>query len=298
VLSAVERKIEQYIISLEHPEILALYRKLPAGKRLRAKLILYIAGNNISSIMLASIVEMIHAASLLHDDVIDDALTRRNKPSLNAIYGNKLAIMLGDVLYSKGFNELSIMDAKIAQIISDAVIKLSIGELDDVALSKTFNINKAQYIKMIYGKTASLIEASAHAAALLAGKSQEKYRIYGKNLGLAFQMIDDLLDVISDSATLGKPALHDFEEGKTTLPYIYLYEALNEQEKIKLRSMHGKILSKNESAWVLENMKIHNIPKKCYNEAKALIDEAVQLMETEGEAKLLLIAKEMIDRNF
>jgi len=298
VLNAVERKIEQYIISLEHPEILSLYRKLPAGKRLRAKLILYIAGNNILSVMLASIVEMIHAASLLHDDVIDDAMTRRNKPSINAIYGNKLAIMLGDVLYSKGFNELSIMDAKIAQIISDAVIKLSIGELDDVGLSKTFNTNKDQYIKMIYGKTASLIEASAHAAALLSGKPQDKYRIYGKNLGLAFQMIDDLLDVVSDSATLGKPALHDFEEGKTTLPYIYLYEALNEQEKIRLRSMHGKILSKNESAWVLENMKIHNIPQKCYNEAKALIDEAVKLMETEGEAKLLLIAKEMIDRNF
>lgn len=298
MLNAVERKIEQYIISLEHPEILSLYRKLPAGKRLRAKLILYIAGNSILSVMLASIVEMIHAASLLHDDVIDDAMTRRNKPSINAIYGNKLAIMLGDVLYSKGFNELSIMDAKIAQIISDAVIKLSIGELDDVGLSKTFNTNKEQYIKMIYGKTASLIEASAHAAALLSGKPQDKYRIYGKNLGLAFQMIDDLLDVVSDSATLGKPALHDFEEGKTTLPYIYLYEALNEQEKIRLRSMHGKILSKNESAWVLENMKIYNIPQKCYNEAKALIDEAVKLMETEGEAKLLLIAKEMIDRNF
>jgi octaprenyl-diphosphate synthase len=297
VLSAVERKIEQYIISLEHPEILSLYRKLPAGKRLRAKLILYIAGNNISSVMLASIVEMIHAASLLHDDVIDDAMTRRNKPSINAIYGNKLAIMLGDVLYSKGFNELSIMDAKIAQIISDAVIKLSIGELD-VGMSKTFNTNKEQYIKMIYGKTASLIEASAHAAALLAGKPQDKYRIYGKNLGLAFQMIDDLLDVVSDSATLGKPALHDFEEGKTTLPYIYLYEALNEQEKIRLQSMHGKMLSKNESIWVFENMKIHNIHQKCYNEARALIDEAVKLMETEGEAKLLLIAKEMIDRNF
>lgn len=298
MLSAVERKIEQYIISLDHSEILALYRKLPAGKRLRAKLILHIAGNNISSVMLASIVEMIHAASLLHDDVIDDALTRRNKPSLNAIYGNKLAIMLGDVLYSKGFNELSIMDAKIAQIISDAVIKLSIGELDDVGMSKVFNTNKEQYIKMIYGKTASLIEASASAAALLAGKPQDKYRIYGKNLGLAFQMIDDLLDVISDSATLGKPALHDFEEGKTTLPYIYLYEALNEQEKIRLQSMHGKILSSSDSMWVLEHMKKHNIQQMCYNEARLLIDEAVELMQELGETKLLGIAKEMIDRTF
>ncbi len=298
VLNAVERKIEQYIISLEHPEILALYRKLPAGKRLRAKLILYIAGNNISSIMLASIVEMIHAASLLHDDVIDDALTRRNKPSLNAIYGNKIAIMLGDVLYSKGFNELSRLDAKIAQIVSDAVIKLSIGELDDVGMSKTFNTDKEKYIKMIYGKTASLIEASACSAALLAGKSQEKYRIYGKNLGLAFQMIDDLLDVTSDSQTLGKPALHDFEEGKTTLPYIYLYDALSDQDKNRLQSLHGKILSKIDGDWVQEQMKIHNIPQKCYAEATLLIEEAIALMQTEGETKLLSIAKEMIDRKF
>jgi octaprenyl-diphosphate synthase len=298
VLSAVERKIEQYIISLEHPEILELCRKLPAGKRLRAKLILYIAGNNLQSVKLAAIVEMIHAASLLHDDVIDDAMTRRNKPSLNAIYGNKVAIMLGDVLYSKGFNELSIMDAKIAQIISDAVIKLSIGELDDVSMSKTFNTDKEKYIKMIYGKTASLIEASANAAALLAGKPQDKYRIYGKNLGLAFQMIDDLLDVVSDSATLGKPALHDFEEGKTTLPYIYLYEAMSEHEKNRLRSLHGKVLSQNDSSWVLEQIKIYQIPQKCYNQAASLIDEAMKLMQTEGEAKLLAIAKEMIDRDF
>ncbi|MDD5405740.1 MAG: polyprenyl synthetase family protein [Sulfurovaceae bacterium] len=298
MLSAVERKIEQYVISLEHPEILAFYHKLPAGKRLRAKLILYIAGDNLQSVKLAAIVEMIHAASLLHDDVIDDAMTRRNKPSLNAIYGNKVAIMLGDVLYSKGFNELSIMDAKIAQIISDAVIKLSIGELDDVMMSKTFNTNKEQYIKMIYGKTASLIEASANAAALLAGKPQDKYRIYGKNLGLAFQMIDDLLDVVSDSATLGKPALHDFEEGKTTLPYMYLYEALDEQEKIRLKSLHGKVLSSNDSAWVQEQIKIYNIPQKCYKEAASLIDEAIKLMQSEGEAKLSAIAKEMIDRDF
>jgi len=103
VLNAVERKIEQFIIALNDKDVSALYAKLPQGKRLRAKLILKIAGNSLAVIKTAAIVEMIHAASLLHDDVIDDAYTRRSKPSLNVLYGNKTAIMLGDILYSKAF---------------------------------------------------------------------------------------------------------------------------------------------------------------------------------------------------
>jgi octaprenyl-diphosphate synthase len=298
VLNKVERKIEQYVDSLEHAEISRLYKMLPAGKRLRAKLITYIAGSDLEAIKLAAIVEMIHAASLLHDDVIDDALTRRGKDSINAIYGNKTAIMFGDILYSKGFNELTKLDSKIADVISDAVIKLSIGELDDVNISKSFCIDKDQYLKMIYGKTASLMEASAKAAALLAGKSYKKYAIYGKNLGIAFQMIDDLLDITASSDTLGKPALHDFKEGKTTLPYIYLYELLAHEDKIKLQNIHKKTLTVNESNWVLKQMNTHNIPAQCYNEAKVLVAEAMELMREEGEEKLYMIANEMIDREY
>jgi len=298
VLSAVDRKIEQYILSLEHAEILRLYRLLPSGKRLRAKLITYIAGDTIEAIKLAAIVELIHAASLLHDDVIDDSLVRRGKESINAIFGNKTAIMLGDTLYSKSFNELSKMDSRIAEIISNAVIKLSIGELDDVDISKSFSIDREKYLDMIYGKTASLMEASASVAALLAGKSYQKYAIYGKNLGLAFQMIDDLLDITAGSDTLGKPALHDFKEGKTTLPYIYLYECMDEIDKSRLKNMHKKTLSPAESDWVISQMHKHNIPAICYNEAKDLIEEAMKLMKEEGEEKLYMIANEMINREY
>jgi len=115
VLSAVERKIEQFVADLNDKEITALYAKLPHGKRLRAKLILKIGGESLSVVKTAAVVEMIHAASLLHDDVIDDAYTRRAKPSLNALYGNKTAIMMGDILYSKGFLELSCIDAQVAK---------------------------------------------------------------------------------------------------------------------------------------------------------------------------------------
>ena len=298
MLDAVERKIEQFIADLNDQEVSGLYAQLPHGKRLRAKLILKIAGNSLSVVKTAAVVEMIHAASLLHDDVIDDAFTRRSKPSLNALYGNKTAIMLGDILYSKGFFELNNISPEVSKVISNAVIQLSLGELKDVSLSKTFNLNKEVYLEMTYQKTASLMEASAGAAALLAGKSREDYMTYGRNLGIAFQMIDDLLDITSDSQTLGKPALHDFEEGKTTLPYIYLHELLESEDKEKLRSLHGKKLSIQEQQWIKMKMQEHQVIQKSYEEAKVLIVEAIELMNKRGEDALSSIAMQMIERDF
>jgi len=298
VLEVVERQIEHYIDALNDAEVKALYAKLPRGKRLRAKLILAIAGSGLQAVKTAAIVELIHAASLLHDDVIDDADTRRNRPSLNALYGNKTAIMLGDILYSKGFSELNNISREVAKMISQAVTQLSIGELKDVSLSKAFQADKAAYEAMIYQKTASLIEAAAASAASLANKPVEPFKRYGRNLGLAFQMIDDMLDIASDSETLGKPAMHDFEEGKTTLPYIYLYEALDEEGRRKLVSLHAKRLNEEERNWIKAQMATHEVLEKCYAQARELVDEAVEVMEEQGEEALRDIALEMIDREF
>ncbi|MBA1419550.1 MAG: polyprenyl synthetase family protein [Epsilonproteobacteria bacterium] len=298
MLSAVERKIEQFIADLNDKEVASLYASLPQGKRLRAKLILKIAGHSLAVVKTAAIVEMIHAASLLHDDVIDDAYTRRSRPSLNALYGNKTAIMLGDILYSKGFLELNNISPDVAKIVSNAVVQLSLGELKDVSLSKTFNTDKAIYLEMIYQKTASLMEACAGAAALLAGKDKNAYMTYGRNLGIAFQMIDDLLDITMDAETLGKPALHDFVEGKTTLPYIYLYEALNGDDKKRLKSLHAKVLSEDEKTWIKSMMHNTGVIQKSYNEAKVLIEEAIALMDARGESVLSSIAMAMIERDF
>ena len=298
MLSAVERKIEQFIAELNDKEVTALYAKLPHGKRLRAKLILKIAGSKLAAIKTAAVVEMIHAASLLHDDVIDDAYTRRAKPSLNALYGNKTAIMLGDILYSKGFLELNNINPEVAKIISNAVVQLSLGELKDVSLSCKFNTDKEIYLEMIYQKTASLMEACAGAAAHLAGKETKAYMTYGRNLGIAFQMIDDILDITMDAKTLGKPSLHDFAEGKTTLPYIYLYEALEAEDKQKLRSLHKKRLSEDEQLWIKTKMQNAGVIQKSYNEAKSLIQEAISLMNEKGENALSSIAMAMIERDF
>jgi len=298
LINAVERKIEQYIAELDDTYVSSLYRKLPHGKRLRTKLILKIAGSNLKVVKTAATVEMIHAASLLHDDVIDDANTRRGKVSVNASEGNKTAIMLGDILYSKAFFELTSISTEVAKVVSNAVVQLSLGELADVELSRKFHTNRDAYLKMLYQKTASLMEASAEAAAILAGKAREPYRSYGRSLGIAFQMIDDILDITADSQTLGKPALHDFVEGKVTLPYMYLYEKLDAKEQQKLLSLHRKRLSTEDEKWIKMKMAEHKIVEKSYEEAKVLIVEAITLMESLGEHDLSNIAKAMIEREF
>jgi octaprenyl-diphosphate synthase len=206
--------------------------------------------------------------------------------------------MLGDILYSKGFLELNKIDIEVSKMISNAVVQLSLGELKDVSLSKGFNTDKSIYMEMIYQKTASLIEASAGVGAYLGNKAIADYKTYGRNLGLAFQMIDDILDIRSDATTLGKPALHDFEEGKTTLPYIYLYECLENNDKIKLKSLHKKHLLVEESLWIKEKMQTHKVIEKSLKEARVLVEEAIALMSSKGEDGLRDIALAMIEREF
>jgi len=298
VLEAVERQIGHYIADLEDADAAALYARLPAGKRLRARLILTIAGNGGAAVKTAAVVEMIHAASLLHDDVIDDAFTRRGRPSINAIYGNKTSIMFGDVLYSKAFHELVDIDRQVARVVSAAVVQLSLGERRDVLLSESFNRDRDAYLHMIYQKTASLIEAASEAAALLAGKNREAYRTYGRNLGIAFQMIDDILDITRSAEELGKPAMHDYEEGKTTLPYIYLYEALDDEGRQRLLSMHGRPVTEESAAWIRGKMAETGALERAKDEAEELVREAISLMERVGEPELEAMARKMIEREY
>ena len=296
-LQEVKNQIKEFVKVCNHEKSLELLDKLATGKMLRSKLILKIAGVNEDSIKLCAVVEMIHAASLLHDDVIDDADTRRGQPSVNALYDNKTSIMFGDILYSRAFTELSQMDKRVAYTISNAVTLLSIGEMIDVDLTNNFNTSYDLYLDMIYKKTASLIESSAKAAAIIAGLDVDKYALYGKNLGLAFQMIDDILDITQDSATLGKPAMHDFVEGKVTIPYLLLHERI--EDKTRLESLYKKELSEQESSWIKEQMQITNALNDSILQAKAIGNEAINaVIDEENSQTLVMIMKAMIEREF
>ena len=296
-LLEVKNQIKEFVKVCNHEKSLELLEKLATGKMLRSKLILKIAGVNEESIKLCAVVEMIHAASLLHDDVIDEADTRRGQPSVNALYDNKTSIMFGDILYSRAFTELSQMDKRVAFTISNAVTLLSIGEMIDVDLTNSFNKSYDLYLDMIYKKTASLIEASAKAAAIIAGLDEEKYALYGKNLGLAFQMVDDILDITQDSATLGKPAMLDFVEGKVTIPYLLLHERV--EDKTKLESLYKKELTSEESSWIKEQMQITNALNDSILQAKAIGNEAINaVIDEENSQTLVMIMKAMIEREF
>ena len=271
------------------------YKDIKKGKGVRGTLITTISPK---SIKLAAVVEAIHLASLLHDDVIDEATLRRGVLSINAKYGDFTAVMLGDIIYSRAFYELTSFNEKVAKIISNAVYLLSQGELEDVKLSKEMNLDKEKYLQMIYKKTASLIEASCKAAALEEGFDEDDFGLYGKNIGIAFQIIDDLLDITQDEKTLGKPSMLDFKEGKMTLPYIYLYEAVDDNDKEKLKSLYKKDLSETEKEWIKNKMNELGIISKCYNEAKELVEEAKKVITEYNIPKLEIIAEKIVDRKF
>ena len=307
-----------------------MFDRLSPGKKLRSKLLLNIAQKDEKSLRLCAIIELIQAASLLHDDVIDESSVRRGKPSINATYGSKNAVMLGDILYSKAYFELSKFESRIAAALSGAVTKLAVGELMDVSLSDDFNDDASKYLQMIYLKTSALIEEVARCGAFLkfggaenrgeisdmscaknegeipsAAKDHDKissasvkFGEYGKNLGLAFQIIDDILDVTQSSEALGKPSLSDFAEGKTTLPYIYLYENLNDSERQKLKSFFIKQLRQSEISWIKAKLSEHGIIERCINEARAYGQKALEAVAEFKNDKLEQIVRDMIDREF
>ena len=295
-MQRVESEIARLIKEIDYDEVTRLFDMLSGGKRLRAKLILKIAPTHEKAPLLAAIVELIHAASLLHDDVIDEAILRRGVASVNATDGSKTAVMLGDILYSKAFTELVEFDKNVARIVASSVTALSKGEMQDVKMAESFNSDEKSYLDMLYLKTATLIESAAEASAILAGKDAHKYAIYGRNLGLSFQIIDDILDITSDEETLGKPSMNDFVEGKCTLPYIYLYENLNESDKQRLKDSHAKKIDDSEIAWIKSKMKEHKSVEKSFHLAQKLSNEAMDAVK--DDSQLISILQTMIKRSY
>jgi len=295
-MQRVEKELARLIEEIDYDEVTKLFGMLSGGKRLRAKLILKIASEHKDAPLLAAIVELIHGASLLHDDVIDEAMTRRGVTSVNATEGSKTAVMLGDILYSKAFTELVVFDRDVAREIASSVTALSKGEMMDVKMAEEFNADEDVYLKMLYLKTATLIESAAKASAILAGKDADSHALYGRNLGLSFQIIDDILDITASSEALGKPAMNDFVEGKCTLPYIYLYEILNEEDKKRLVSSHTKDISEDEALWIKTKMQEHKTIEKSFKLAQKLSLEAQNAMSEDKE--LVAILQTMIQRSY
>ena len=419
-LDRIAKLATEMIADINSDEALTLYKHLESGKMLRSKLVLSVVDSD-EAYRLCAIIELIQSASLLHDDVIDSSDLRRGKPSLNAQFGNKNAIMLGDILYSRAFFELSHFPKSIAQSLSKSVVELSVGELEDVNLEQSFNEYEEKYLSMIGHKSASLIAASAECAALLKSevelldsKNMESsgenarglefatnchierseissmeskkdfspmaqndkkldssgnmdkdpaevslsdfsketsfcgsqgggegsylkvseradttksvksiktrqscsffskettqspdsskdihklYYDYGFNLGMAFQIIDDILDITQDSTKLGKPALSDFKSGKTTLPYIYLYHALPKEKQVWLKSLFKQDLNAKD-AQELKDLLLDSPLQKAREKALEYGNKALHIASMLNNQKLYAIIQAMIERDF
>jgi len=201
-----------------------------AGKRLRPALVLLASGlfNPVEKQhhQLAAIVEFIHTATLLHDDVVDESQLRRGKSTANHIYGNAASVLVGDFLYSRSFQMMvSLENARVMEILSEATNTIAEGEVLQLLNLHNTDITEAEYLKVIHFKTAKLFEAAARLGAAINKsatlKDEKALALYGRHLGTAFQLVDDVLDLNGDATKIGKNLGDDLSEGKPTLPLIY-----------------------------------------------------------------------------
>lgn len=210
------------------------------GKQLRPKFVLLSAklgGDiNISTLRAASLVELLHTATLVHDDVVDDATERRGFFSINALWKNKVAVLVGDYLLSKGLLlSLDNSDFEILKILSNAVKMMSEGELLQIEKARNLNVHEDIYYEIIRGKTASLLASACGAGACTTFKDPdkiEKLKLFGEKTGMAFQIKDDLFDYGNDN--IGKPTGNDIKEKKLTLPLIYTLNNVDKSTKKRM----------------------------------------------------------------
>jgi octaprenyl-diphosphate synthase len=211
------------------------YLRGSGGKRVRPALTIlsnYVVGGDASqfnSIRMAAVMEFLHTATLVHDDIIDNAETRRNRPSINSRFGNQTAVLMGDWLYMSAF-ETSLQERSlpVLDILTNVTRKMTEGELLQLTLLGRTDVSEEQYLDILQRKTAYLFSACCEIGAILGGaqpEQQSALREYGMSLGTAFQLADDLLDFTATDEALGKPAGVDLLEGKLTLPLIYLLES-------------------------------------------------------------------------
>ena len=225
------------------------------GKRLRPLLVMLFARalnyNGDKHLVCAAIIEFIHTATLLHDDVVDDSQLRRGKQTANNVFGNAASVLTGDFLYSRAFQMMVSLDnMQIMQILADATNKISEGEVLQLLNARNTEFSEEDYIKVIYCKTAKLFEAACELAGLISldkqnyAMYQDNIKKYGVYLGNAFQIADDVLDYVSDAESLGKNIGDDLDEGKMTLPTIYTLSNVNQKQQQILK----KAIEKGEYA--------------------------------------------------
>ena len=288
------------------------YHIKTGGKRLRALLTLgsaklcgYSKGSR--DVNLAACVELIHSATLMHDDVIDEGIIRRGKETLNEIWGNHSSVLIGDYLLSRCF-EMMVEDGnlEVLKLLSSTSSKIAQGEVLQLQHKGEVDMLEETYLKIISAKTAELFAASTKVGAILSdvnNKEKDALEFYGRNLGLTFQIADDTLDYNSELKMFGKTVGQDFFEGKITLPIILLFQKLDSIEKENLKKIFSKeIRDKDDFEKTISLIKKYKIIEECYQKAQHYINLASNALTVFEESKDKNIFKNLtsfsLARNF
>lgn len=289
-LDRIENELRSQLLSSEDKFILKVNEYLldNAGKRLRPSLVLLCAKTNNhwdeKAIPVATALELIHTASLVHDDVLDEATLRRKRVTINARWGNEPAILTGDYLYFKASSILSQLEVpRISGIVSFAAEMMCEGEIIQTCKTFQLDLSEEDYLEIIRKKTACLIAASCEVGAVLSGSSpriQESLAQYGLNFGIAFQIIDDCLDLISLSCKTGKSTYKDFVQGKMTLPLIYLARELSKENGQKTRGLFQK--NREE---IVNLLKDYGAIEDSWRKAEEYLNRAKEHLEALGDSE-------------
>ena len=232
-----------------------------------------------SEYILGSVVEYIHTASLLHDDVVDEAKVRRGRSSANSLWGNQASILVGDYLYSKAlYHAVRIQNQRIMDVLSETTTTMSEGEVLQLMQIQNADLTEADYFRLVECKTGVLISAACRLGAIIskAPLSQEDaLTAYGKKLGLAFQITDDTLDYAADQKQLGKVLGKDLDEGKVTLPLIFLMSRADSAEKDNLRTiLNADTVTEDDLTYTLGLMTKHGAVDEALSVAQSFSNEA------------------------
>ncbi|MBW2057072.1 MAG: polyprenyl synthetase family protein [Deltaproteobacteria bacterium] len=256
-------------------------------------------------IPLASIIEFIHTASLLHDDVVDDAALRRGSASANSVWGSEASVLVGDFLFSKSFS-LMVRDGdiRILQVLSDASTKLAEGEIQELIKTSDLSLAEEGYITIVNRKTAALISAACRIGAILGGVGPDKEAAmsdFGLNLGIAFQLVDDTLDYISDEKEFGKTIGIDLKEGKVTLPLIHTLRKCTAEERNRLEeAFFSDPITQEDFMLVAEMIDRHGGTDYTVERAKSFVARAKQCLAgfdpSPAKTAILALADYVVER--
>ncbi|CDL80284.1 octaprenyl diphosphate synthase [Xenorhabdus cabanillasii] len=262
------------------------------GKRIRP-MIAVLAGKALhyegkKHIKIAALIEFIHTATLLHDDVVDESDMRRGKATANAMYGNAASVLVGDFIYTRSFQMMTDLNSmRVLKLMSDATNVIAEGEVMQLMNCNDPNISEDDYMCVIYSKTARLFEVAAHSAAILSGatpEQEEALRDYGRYLGTAFQLIDDLLDYDSDDNTLGKNTGDDLNEGKPTLPLLHAMNHGTPEQSALIREAIEKGNGRHLLDTVLTTMKQCGSLDYTRQRAEEEADKAISALQVLDES--------------